>query len=607
MRKNAMPLSDFQNNLQLYGAKAPHLIKRLQFLNASCLEIVKTPEGDENLKDLRLDPPQFLYPEKGLREEQKNLWDSILKENPQTVYMFGLGLGYLFFEAEEWLKNARDHYLIFLEPDLHVIKKFLESPHAERILSHPQVRIEHVQLDPAQENHAVELCVRLSYAFFGLKDTFSALPYYAKALAPIYFWFKDMFDEIRRNSHYHVIAHLFMADKNYRNIYENLFDISSACYFQSLYGKCRDTPAIIVGAGPSIQKNIHLLKDLGQNALLFAGGAAITMLGNNQIIPDLCAVVDPDPPFERFAAHKAFEAPLLFQSRASSQIISLFDGPKVCLPPTGGIPLETWANERLKLDPRTFGSILTVSDVCTRVAALLGCNPIIFVGIDLCYTAGRYYAESVSKAENYEEAQDRIALQDINGNPVFTKSEWKLSAMQIGMIAKEFPSQKFINATEGGIGFEGVPNMPLQEVKQKFLQKGIDNKGTIHTLLQNATPVQTSKADVARIFKELTMSLQKIIVHCGSWQEALQKWTKEIHNEPPYEEELYGRLIHEELSYRVIIKPLWEIFNAVTERNVGEAARDKTPWQKRLLRESHMLTFYKKTAFTHLKILRKLL
>ncbi len=58
--------------------------------------------------------------------------------------------------------------------------------------------------------------------------------------------------------------------------------------------------------------------------------------------------------------------------------------------------------------------------------------------MDLCYTAGRYYAESVSKAENYQEAQDRT-LQDINGNPVFTKSEWKLSAMQIGMIAKNSP------------------------------------------------------------------------------------------------------------------------------------------------------------------------
>ncbi len=82
--------------------------------------------------------------------------------------------------------------------------------------------------------------------------------------------------------------------------------------------------------------------------------------------PDLCAVVDPDPPFGALAAHKAFEAPLLFQSRASSQIISLFDGPSMSTPPTGGNFLETWANERLKLDPNTFGTILTVSDVCTR-------------------------------------------------------------------------------------------------------------------------------------------------------------------------------------------------------------------------------------------------
>ncbi len=70
--------------------------------------------------------------------------------------------------------------------------------------------------------------------------------------------------------------------------------------------------------------------------------------------------------------------------------------------------------------------------------------------------------------------------------------------------------------------------MPLEEVKQKFLQKGIDNKGSIHTLLQMQPLSKHQKADVERIINELTMSLQKIIVHCGSWQEALQKWTKEI-------------------------------------------------------------------------------
>lgn len=567
------------------------------------IEIYPSEGGEANLKECRFGAPRFFYDPASILAQHKAWWESLMQNQPKVIFIFGLGLGHLFKEAEHWLATAQDHYLVFLEPDPAVLKRFLEMPDAGKLLAHPQVRIEFVEFHPNQQHNAVELCIRLSNAFFGLPYALSCLDYYSRYASPMYAWFSETFLSILRNAQYHVIAHLFMAERNYSNIYRNLFQLSSAVYAQSLIGGCKDIPAIIVGAGPSIQKNIEVLKEVQERALLFSGGASITLLGNHGMVPDLCAAVDPDPPFDRFAAHKAFETPLLFQTRTSSEILSLFHGPKIYLPPSGGIPLESWFSEQLNLYPGTFGSVLTVSDVCTQVAALLGCDPIILVGMDLCFTSGQYYASSVSKSEDFTKGKDQIAATDITGQPVFTKSEWMLSAQQIGSIAKKFHAQKFINATEGGLGFEGIPNIPLREVKETFLKKEVDTKGRIRMLLQNGTPVQASPKDIEKLTKQLHMSLQRMIFHCASWQDTLKLWMKEPEKEPPYLEDFFEKTITAELAYKVIVQPLWEIFRSITERNIAEASRGKTPWQQRLLREMHRLKFYKKTAAEHHQLL----
>ena len=46
------------------------------------------------------------------------------------------------------------------------------------------------------------------------------------------------------------------------NFYLNLYYLPDSKKGNDLYGKFQGIPAIICGAGPSLQKNIHLLKEL---------------------------------------------------------------------------------------------------------------------------------------------------------------------------------------------------------------------------------------------------------------------------------------------------------------------------------------------------------
>ena len=57
--------------------------------------------------------------------------------------MYGLGLGYYYEAAYEWLEKSKskERYLIFLEDDLEVIRLFLETELASKILNDKQARL----------------------------------------------------------------------------------------------------------------------------------------------------------------------------------------------------------------------------------------------------------------------------------------------------------------------------------------------------------------------------------------------------------------------------------------------------------------------------------
>lgn len=54
----------------------------------------------------------------------------------------------------------------------------------------------------------------------------------------------------------------------------------------------KGTPAIIVSAGPSLNKNIEILKKYKDNAVIFCVGTALRTLYNNNITPDFLNVIE---------------------------------------------------------------------------------------------------------------------------------------------------------------------------------------------------------------------------------------------------------------------------------------------------------------------------
>jgi hypothetical protein len=210
----------------------------------------------------------------------------------------------------------------------------------------------------------------------------------------------------------------------------------------ALAGAFRGCPALIVGAGPSLEKNGDLIKEFEEKGLIFAGGSALNVIN---VEPHFAGSIDAEAPHEQFKKHPFSNTPFCYQSRMNPDNLSLVKGERLLFPDSSCEALNWIYGEEL------FNGGWTVGNFMTAVAALLGCSPIFFIGMDLCYEGNRKYAKIDAKAGN-----GLVLCGD-----VWTQRDWLMAAKW----TEEFSvGRKLFNA---GVG--GILNLPRVDLRQELL------------------------------------------------------------------------------------------------------------------------------------------
>ncbi|MDE3046528.1 MAG: DUF115 domain-containing protein [Verrucomicrobiota bacterium] len=202
----------------------------------------------------------------------------------------------------------------------------------------------------------------------------------------------------------------------------------------SLKGAMKDVPAIVVGAGPSLRDNGSLLEKFQNKALLIAAGTALEAMETR---PSLAVAVDRHVPLRRT---KYFDVPLCLQGRVHPESLRGVTGELLYLSDSH-FPVEPWLMEQEAL----FDTGWTVGNGAVAIAAFLGCNPIVLIGMDFCYRDGRKYAHKEGEKIPLVEARNR------EGNVVSTQRDWLLAAQWMEEFAAKHPEISFLNATTSGL------------------------------------------------------------------------------------------------------------------------------------------------------------
>lgn len=508
----------FEKNVEQWALLSPKAAVMLPYINVDDYPFFESTNEEINLKTSIEGEEYCFHDPKDPHNEADKWFKELHLEGIQVLYVYGVGLGYAFEAASEWLKSSEANHLIFLEDDLAVLHRLLETPLGTKILNHPQVQLYFVK-DIQDQDKVLE---HLVWSFVTNTITVEALPLYRKIKKGTFeeLQQKILFDTNTKNNA--VQEFLGLGDYFYQNFYKNLLLIDQSYSGNYLFGRFAKIPAIICGAGPSLGKQYEKLRGLEDRALIFAGGSSLNALSSQDILPHFGAGVDPfSPQLERLKTNRAFEVPFFYRNRMYHEAFKMIHAPRLFLTGAGGYETPLWFEKELGMENIDLDEGFNVVNLSVEIAYAMGCDPIIFVGMDLAYTGMQSYASGVIPDAKVTEqelkgktlADQSIVKNDIHGKPVNTLWKWVAEAKWIGDFAKKHPEVTLINATEGGIGFPDIINRTLDAVIQKHLRIPRDLRSRLHGEIQNGKMKKVTKAKITKLVKEMEKSLHRCIEH----------------------------------------------------------------------------------------------
>ncbi len=177
----------------------------------------------------------------------------------------------------------------------------------------------------------------------------------------------------------------------------NLPHVAARPSIASLRGPLQGKPMVIVAPGPSLSKNIHLLRELKGRAIICTYSRAMKSLQEAGIAPDMVLVLDPLDLVYHFDGIDAARIEALVLGLSVNP--GLYDLPaKRVFTFSGNSTIEQWIYGALGEDMFVQTSC-SVATSALSMARIFGCDPVILVGQDLSFPGGQLWDASASDGD----------------------------------------------------------------------------------------------------------------------------------------------------------------------------------------------------------------
>lgn len=290
----------------------------------------------------------------------------------------------------------------------------------------------------------------------------------------------------------------------------------------------KDTPIIIVSAGPSLDKNIDLLRKAKGKSLIIAVDTALRPMLKKDIIPDMFVSVDVRKHLGHFEDIRTREIPSIGIMTSRAEIINRHNAIQFFVADTSTHINNTLRDMNKKLVGIDAGG--TVSQVAYAVAKWLGTSTIILVGQDLAYTNGQSHSSTTVRGESKVDLNgaERIPVPDVDGGTVLTSRNMFLYLQWYNRKLKDAKGITIIDATEGGAKIEGTEIMTLeaaiaenctQEVNWEKIFSGIED----HLTMEQQIKFQGEIDQLSAYFLKLIPSVEKGIRNYEKMLELIYK------------------------------------------------------------------------------------
>ena len=233
--------------------------------------------------------------------------------------------------------------------------------------------------------------------------------------------------------------------------------------------KMNGLPAILVAAGPSLDKNVTQLKDIKNKAFIMVVDTALNTVLENGIVPDMTMSIDSRKPLVLFKNDKFKDIPIALSMNSNKDVVKLNTSKHFY-----EIDEEGYLKKLLEVNGKDSIQLPTGGSVATSALALLhemGFKTIILVGQDLAYPGGvEHTAAAYGKGNDNVDTKkkDYIEVEDNYGNMVLTETNMNIYRKWIENYIGAYSDLKVINATEGGAKIAGTEFISLHEAIERY-------------------------------------------------------------------------------------------------------------------------------------------
>ncbi|EAJ4680330.1 motility associated factor glycosyltransferase family protein, partial [Campylobacter coli] len=410
----------------------------------------------------------FMY--ENLEEEINFFYQSILEKTHRYPFacIYGIGNALL-------IKNLAKHYkhLFVFESEIELFILALSTIDLSEELCSGKIYL----VDIEEERVDIQLLI-----LFDMKDMFEYLSLYEMFVNNSFYkqfqqddWHKantlceKNIEVIVRNLN----SSLHIAFECYSHLLQNIPSMLESIPFQRILSERKNKfeNAIVVSAGPSLTKQLPLLKAYQDKAVIFCADGALSMLEKEGIVPDYVTNLDFTDLAMNFFQNKENKTSLNILSCATHpNLVHFLDNKSVVLRDD---PLY----QRFNLND--FGYIDTgthVSHFSYTLALALGFKNIIMIGQDLAFDEeGNSHSKGFDFGEKFsgEENIDKLKVTAYAGKgEVLTHITWNDYRIKLEyLFACNDQKAKFYNATEGGARINFTEELSFKECCEKLLTK----------------------------------------------------------------------------------------------------------------------------------------
>jgi hypothetical protein len=307
-------------------------------------------------------------------------------------------------------------------------------------------------------------------------------------------------------------------------------------YFRQLQNKKNSDLAVLVATGPSLNKQLPLLKEIQDYVTIISVDASMPILEKWGIVPDFVTSIERVEATGKFFENTSKEFQEKFikvhASLQHDKVINNSHGDKIL------VMRPYNYNKFLGLHKYGYLGIgMSAANMAYELAYFLGFKKIVLIGQDLAYAKS-----GESHANGHVFGKDEVKFKDTDEYVVEYGGKGKIRTSRVWQMFRNFFERDIehtkkegvetINATEGGARIHGAVEMPFKEVIEKYLPKEKKKKLKLKTSSQKAIAnyLVKSHKKIAEMYdygEKVQKRIEKLFLKVAKECENLEKLKEE--------------------------------------------------------------------------------